>query len=124
MRNALWIGVGVFVVIALVLLGLVGGWVLWGQNMWTTDPVSVSWNGTGTCGTSGYQMGPGTMNRYRGGGTRCEDTDNSLGTGAIRPEESLGTISIERAYEETEQYVASLGYMDLEIAELMEFERN
>jgi hypothetical protein len=38
--------------------------------------------------------------------------------------ESSGTLTIEDAQEAVEQYVAGLGYTDLEIAEVMEFEHN
>ena len=124
MRNALWIGVGVLVVIALVLVGLVGGWVLWGQSVWAGGPYAAPRGGPDACGTRGYQMGPGMMRRGSGWGTQCEGTDYDFGTDAIRPGEPYDVLTIEQAREATVQYVASLGYGNLEVAELMEFERN
>jgi hypothetical protein len=38
--------------------------------------------------------------------------------------ESPGTLTIEDAHEAAEQYIAGLGYANLEIGEVMEFERN
>lgn len=38
MRIGLWIGLGIVVVIALVVIGLAAGWALWGRQLWAAGP--------------------------------------------------------------------------------------
>jgi len=60
-------------------------------------------------------MGSGTA------GLGC--VGSGYGTGG-RAAESAETLSIEDARQAVEQYLASLGYVDLRVSEMMEFERN
>jgi len=61
-------------------------------------------------------MGPGMMDRAGSSGEPCA----GWGYGA----DSSDILTIEQAQEAAERYVATLGYPDLEVAEVMEFERN
>jgi hypothetical protein len=61
-------------------------------------------------------MGPGMMGR--GGPSEEPCAGWGYGTG------SSDNLTIEQAHEAVERYVATLGYPDLEVAEVMEFERN
>ncbi len=124
MRTGLWIVLGAVVVVALVIVGLGVGWTLWGRSLWAEGPFAVSRMAAGpgtpeACGGAGYGMGPGMM----GGGTATGGECADWGYGG-EAEARSGTLTIEEAHEAVERYVAGLGYADLEIAELMEFERN
>jgi hypothetical protein len=114
MNAVLRIGLGIVIVVALVLVGLAAGWVLWGRGLWT------GW---------GYGMGPGMMSNWdspaapctaSNAGWRCE---GEAGRYSQAPASS-GTLTIAEAREAVERYVDALGRPGLEIAEVMEFEHN
>jgi len=114
MKTALRIGLGIVIVVALVIAGLTAGWALWGRRLWA------GW---------GYGMGPGMMGRWNAPVAPCAATGANWGCGGSpgiygRPTSSSGALTIEEAHEAVEQYVEALGYPNLEIAEVMEFERN
>jgi len=114
MRTGLWIGLGIAVVIALVFVGLTTAWALWGRQLWAVGPLAAPETVVGMglpegCGGRGYGV--------RGGQTTILSS----------------TLTIEEAHEAVERYVAALGYPNrsaersrrsLEVAEVMEFERN
>jgi hypothetical protein len=116
MKPVLWIGVGIVVSVAVVIIGLAGGWALWGRHVWATGHHNAQWIGPGAQGDCG---GWG-----RGLGAPCAESGYGPGTAGGWTAESSGTLSIEDAHKAVEQYVAGLGYINLEIAEVMEFERN
>jgi hypothetical protein len=111
---ALRIGLGILVVVALVLAGLAVGWALWGRHLWT------GW---------GYGMGPGMMREWDDQTAPCTASsgDRRCGDNPERYDEappSSGALTIEEARKAVERYVDNLDYPGLEIAEMMEFERN
>ena len=114
MKAVLRIGSGIVVVVALVLIGLAGGWALWGRRLWAGGA---------------YGMGPGMMGRWNAPAAPCA----ALGTGwecGGNPgvydgaTTSSDALTIDEAHGAVERYVASLGFSNLEVAEVMEFERN
>jgi hypothetical protein len=109
MNTVLRIGLGIAVASALVVVGLAAGWALWGRQLWT------GW---------GYGMGPGMMGRWGAPAAPSSGSGWGCGSGPGGTTSLSGTLTIEEAHEAVERYVAALGYPDLEIAELMEFERN
>ncbi|MGD1992720.1 MAG: hypothetical protein PVI59_05955 [Anaerolineae bacterium] len=133
MKTVLWIGLGVAVVFGLVLVGLVGGWAIWGRHVWATQlpvqpgaygdmgPGMRGWTGDPRTGylvpreqECGWGGGPGMMG---GGAAECPQFDQGSSS-------SWEALSIEEAYEAAEAYVDQLGYAGLTISEVMEFERN
>ena len=113
MNTLLRIGLGILVATALVIVGLATGWALWGQRLWT------GW---------ADGIGPRMMGRWSAPAAPCAGPGWGCGGGAGSAYGSSttpsDTLTIEQAHETVERYVAGLGYPDLEIAELMEFERN
>lgn len=95
MKTGLWIGIGVGVAIVLVVVGLTLGGILIARQLWTAGPTS----------------------RYIQPAPPCIGWQYDSRQGTVR-------LSIEEAHEAVEQYIANLGYPNLEIAEVMEFERN
>jgi hypothetical protein len=127
MKPVLWIGVGIVVSVAVVIIGLAGGWALWGRHVWATGHHNAQWIGPGAqgdCGGWGRGTGQGMMGRWTALGAPCAESGYGPGTAGGWTAESSGTLSIEDAHKAVEQYVAGLGYINLEIAEVMEFERN
>ncbi|MDY7075633.1 MAG: hypothetical protein SXV54_01785 [Chloroflexota bacterium] len=130
MKTALRIGLGIAVAAALVIIGLSIGWSLWGRSLWAAGPFTVPGTGTrvgrqeGCGGWGGWQggMGPGMMGRVITPEAPCAEWDYGIGFGAADAPSS--TLTIDYAHKTVEQYVASLGYANLEVAEVMEFERN
>jgi hypothetical protein len=121
MKTALFIGLGIVLVIALVVFGLAVGWAMWGRHLWAAGPFAAPGMAAGAvdlsdCGARGYGMGPGMMGRGGPSGEPCA----GWGYGT----DSSDNLTIEQAREAVERYVAILGYPDLEVAEVMEFERN
>ena len=111
MRTELWIGLGIVVSITLVVVGLGAGWLFFGRHVWASGMMG-GWNSpsvTGRC-TSGVSPSGGIL-----------DTCDS-----VRPSSSTTSepLSIQQALEAVEAYISDLGYTDLEIAEVMEFEHN
>jgi len=112
MKTVLWIGLGIVTAVALVVVGLGVGWGLWGRSLWAAGPFAVPRMATGT----GVLEDASCTGRGYGTGS----------SGAL-------TIDIEEAHEAVERYIAALGYSNrsaersrqsLEVAEVMEFERN
>ena len=130
MKTALRIGLGIAVTAALVIVGLGIGWSLWGRPLWAAGPFTM--RGTGArvgqledCGEWGGWhggMGPGMMGSGTVPEASCAEWDHWTGLGAA--DTSSGALTIEDAHKAVEQYVDSLGYANLEVAEVMEFERN
>lgn len=127
MRTGLWIGIGVGIAIVLVVAGLALSGVLIARQLWAPEAVSaesgVYVQPASPC--SGWQYGTGSG--MMGQGTAPAPT-TSCG-GRRYPAVPEGTVpspafSIEDAYEAVERYVAELGYPNLEVAEVMEFEYN
>ena len=115
MKSILYIGLGIVLTAALVLIGLTVGWALWGRRLWAGPE---------------YGVGPGMMRRWStpsapcagsGVGWGCGGGAGGVWGGAAQPADGL---TIEEAHDAVEQYVAAQGYGDLEIAEVMEFELN
>lgn len=127
MKTGWWIGIGVGVAIVLVVAGLALGGVLIARQLWVPGAASAE-GGTYVqpappCGGWQYGTGPGMMGR----GTAPASVAPCGGWGY--PAEPEGTVpspalSIEDAHEAVEQYIAALGYPNLEVAEVMEFEYN
>jgi hypothetical protein len=117
MKTALFISLGIVLVIAFVVLGLAVGWALWGRHLWAAGPFAAPETVLSPdCGARGYGMGPGMMGRGQPSGERCEGWDYGANSSDI--------LTIEQAHEAVERYIATLGYPELEVAEVMEFERN
>ena len=130
MKTILWIGLGIVTAVALVVAGLGVGWSLWGRSLWAAGPFAVPRMATGTgvledCRGWGGSMGPGMMGGGAASAAPC--AGQGYGTG------SSDALTIEEAHEAVERYIAALGYSNrsaersrrsLEVAEVMEFERN
>jgi hypothetical protein len=127
MKPVLWIGLGIVVSVALVVIGLAGGWALWGRHVWATGHHGAQWMETGAqedCGGWGHGMGQGMMGGRTVLAAPCAESDYGPGMAGGWTAESSGTLTIEDAHKAVDQYVAGLGYANLEIAEVMEFEHN
>ena len=66
MKTILWIGLGIVIAVALVVVSLGIGWGLWGRSLWATGPFAVPRVATGSgvledCSGWGGGMGPGMM---------------------------------------------------------------
>jgi len=143
MKAGKWVGLGILVSLAVLVVGLTGGGWFWSRVFWRMPVMAASLAQNSSefalgCGGSGFSSGPGMM---RGGGPAI-----SCGTGAnITPRTGLAIGAVEtcpmianfaplsgegemltlaEAQAASEDYVASLGYANLEIVDLMEFERN
>lgn len=127
MKTALWMGVGVAVVVGLVVLGLGVGWALWGQHLWAAEPATFAPMGTGAmrndrCSSWGYDEDQGHSDRGLVGPESCPPWEDTSAEGADAG--SSGNLSIEEAHEAVEAYLDSRNYGDLEVSEVMEFEHN
>ena len=135
MKTGLWIGLGIVAVIALVFIALAVGWAVWGRPLWAAGTFAVPAGCGGQTGGApsgrtgrGYGVGPGMM----GGGSGpaapggCGGSGSGMGPGMMGWSTAplSGTLTIEQARDAVEQYVAGLGYPNLEVVEVMEFERN
>ena len=114
MRNGLWIGIGVGVAIALVIVGLALGGVLITRQLWSARAAVQG---------SPYAQPPSCGEwRY---GDEAETTEEAVPCGGWGyPLASAGPLTIDEAREAVERYIAELGYPNLEVAEVMEFEHN
>jgi len=126
MRSGIWIGLGIGLVIALVIGGLALGWAWMARRLWAVGPIAAPGMVEGTtppggCDEWGYGMGPGMMGRGIPPIGPCIGWRYEGEPGATTPS---GGLTIEEAHAAAEQYIARLGYPNLEVAEVMEFERN
>ena len=69
-------------------------------------------------------MGHGMMGRWTAPAAPCGEAGYGPGMAGEWTAESSGILTIEDAREAVEQYITGLGYTNLEIEEVMEFERN
>jgi len=133
MKSAGWFVIGSLVTIVVIAMVLAGGWLL--VRGARATPLFRGWGMMGTapsaqlgpeqqCSVSGSTWGPGMMGeawgRGRGAGT--------WGDGAVCPLSGSSTTgqtgSIEEAVDAFAAYLAGLGYPDLALEEVMEFEEN
>ncbi|MGD2144044.1 MAG: hypothetical protein PVF54_06155 [Anaerolineae bacterium] len=126
MKTALWIGAGIVVVVALVLAGLAGGWALWGQRLWAAGPSGDSVFGRppfadDTCGW-GFERGQGMWGR--GSPPALPDDCGPGEAEGDRAPAGSRPLALQDAHEAVERYVEALGYSNLEVEEVMEFEGN
>jgi hypothetical protein len=128
MKTGLWIGLGILFVVSLVLAALAVGWALWGQRLWAAGPPPYASPEKRAlaedyyCGGWGQGRGSGMMGRGAVGPEECP----AWGSDAPEEERSDPTsvLTIEEAHEAVEEYLTARGYAGLEVAEVMEFERN
>ena len=127
MKTALWIVTGIAAAVALVVAGLGAGWLFWGRNLWAPGMMGgpgLFW-GEMPCteGSAGWGMMGGRGIGMMGGGPNWNTSPGcTLGGAPLSPR--AGTVDIQEAERAVKAYVGNLGYNDLEIAELMEFEHN
>lgn len=127
MKTALWIGGGVVAVVVLVAVGLAAGWALWGQRLWAVEPLAYAplqdgGNTGDDCTKWGYGRGHRMMGRAAAAPEVCRawDSESSKAQTLFSP----GELTIEEAHAAAKAYLAAQGYPDLEVTEVMEFERN
>lgn len=127
MRTAFWIGLGVFVVVALVVAGLTAGWALWGRQLWAAAPSYALDSATSAqdCGW-GYGGGRGSVpgGMMRGSATPRGPVQEPPCIEDGQPSDVSDDLTISEAHEAVERYLASQGLDELEVAEVMEFEYN
>ena len=152
MKTGLWISLAIVAIVSLVFIALTVGWAVWGRQLWTAGSFVAGPLRSGGCGDGlprpgmmGRGFGPwmmpgaqapgagpavpgacGTGSAAAGG---CGPGPSALGgCGALGQVEGTvplsGTLTIEQTREAVERYVAGLGYPNLEVDEVMEFERN
>jgi hypothetical protein len=132
MRTGFKIAMGIAAAIVLVIGGFGVGWLVWGRLLWAPGMMGgpVMW-GNEQCanwGGASWRMGPGMMGRWQGpgmmyGGSGWNASEDCPMAQGYAPS-TTGTIDMAEAQAAVEGYVRDLGYADLEIAELMEFEQN
>ena len=143
MKAGKWIGLGILVSLAVLIVGLTSGWWFWNHMSWRTPALAAVLTPNDTpyaanCGGSGFGMGRGMMSEQAPDGFCTADTN--LTPGACSAGDALGncsftstnaftpgegeTLTIAEAQTALETYLADLGYDNLEIADMMEFERN
>jgi len=136
MKAGLWIGIGVGIALTLVVVGLAVGGMFINRQVWAGAPavtpqVGGRWGGPGWPGCGmGYRWGavPGTVTPQPGaigtppGISGCPGMGwgSGWGLGTV----PTSTLTLEDARRAVEQYIAGLGFSNLEIAEVMEFENN
>lgn len=141
MGRVKWIGLGILISVGVAFVGLGFGWLMV-RRLWngpTRFARVVAAQELGECGSWTPPMGPGMMGRVRSSGvcgeygwqsgrqasTTCGAQGGygaCLQNGQTQADGS-DPLTIAAAREAVEGYVAALGYDDLEIAELMEFEQ-
>jgi hypothetical protein len=142
MRVEKWVGLGILLALGVLFIGLISGWFL-GRLSWRTPALAAVLTPddtpyTASCDGSGFGMGPGMMrwqttDDFCIAGTNvapglCSEGDASkscpfAATNATIPGEGE-TLTIEEAQAALETYLIDLGYGNLEIVDMMEFERN
>lgn len=115
MKTGLWIGIGIGVVIALVIGGLALGGALVARQLWSpTMAAGPYFRPASLCGEGPAELAAEPVMPCEG----WEPPEEAEGA------PSDGALSIDEAREAVEQYIARLGYPNLEVAEVMEFEHN
>lgn len=126
-RHIVWIGLGILVVIALVVAGLAAGWALWGRQLWAAAPSYAMANEASPQDCDwGYDRNRDTLRWGMMPGRRAP-RGPVQGLSCIeegQPSEASSNLTIEEAREAVERYLASQGFEDLEVTEVMEFEHN
>jgi hypothetical protein len=127
-KTAFKIFLGIAAAAALVIAGLGAGWVFWGQRLWGPGMMGGSglwWrNAPCTEQNSGWgMMGRGSSFGMMDVGSNWNASGGCPMAGSVQSP-TAGVIDIQDAQEAVEAYVEGLGYADLEISELMEFENN
>jgi hypothetical protein len=127
MKAGLWFGIGVVVTILVVLVVFAGGWLLWGRRTWGMSMHA----GPGMMGFRSYDDGceRGLFGRGWGRGMMGRaNTPRGIQACAPFDEGRSGQtgvdLDLEAAEDAVQAYLADIGYEDLEIAEMMEFEHN
>lgn len=129
MNTALKTALGVIAAVALVVLGLGAGWLVWGRWLW--QPGLIGGPGMMWSRDTQGSFFPWMMDRWDGPRQRGFGmmggwngvTDEDCPMSEIAVPGSAGQISIGEAESAVEEYIAGWND-DLEIAELMEFEHN
>ncbi len=138
-----WIGLGILISLGVLIVGLAGGWWFLNRIFWRTPAMAAVLTPNATlynasCGGPGFGMGPGMMRGQAPDGFCAADTKFTPGacsagdaagtcpfasTSAFTPGEGE-TLTLVEAQTALETYLADLGYDNLEIVDMMEFERN
>jgi len=128
MKTVLKIVVGIAAAAALVVAGLGAGWLFWGQRLWGPGMMGGSGLLTSNVPCAGGNAGWGMMGGGRGVGMMGQgsswNTSQGCPMSGTVSSPTTGAVDIKDAQKSVEAYVQNLGYDDLEIAELMEFENN
>ncbi|MGC9398781.1 MAG: hypothetical protein ACP5HM_06565 [Anaerolineae bacterium] len=127
MKAGLWFGIGVVATLVVVLVVMAGGWLLWGRSVWGMS----MFDGPGMMGGSNFDDKCDT-GRWggRGWGGMMGGSDFQSEEPFCAPFDDERSASpaleldLEAAKEAVHTYLDEVGYEDLEIAEVMEFERN
>jgi hypothetical protein len=142
MKVGKWIGLGILISSVVLIVGLAGGWLL-GRVSWRTPALAAALTPdatpyTANCGGPGFGMGSGMM-RGRATNDFCTtDTNVTPGTCSAgnanegcpfastnAPTSDEGaSLTIEEAQTVLETYLTDQRYNNLEIVDMMEFERN
>jgi hypothetical protein len=128
MKTAFKIVVGIAAAVVLVIAGLGAGWLFWGRRLWAPGMMGgagLVWrNASCDGGNSDWgRIGGGRGFGMMGAGPGW-NTSQGCSVGGTGSSPATGAIDIQNAQRAVEAYVRDLGYDDLEIAELMEFEHN
>lgn len=129
MRTALWIGIGILAVVALVLAALVGGWALFGRQLWAAAPSYASDSeaslAAADCPTARTPGGMPWGMRPRVGSRGSVRDVPCIQDGPLSDAPAASAaLTLEDAHQAVERYLACRGYTDLEVVEVMEFEGN
>ncbi|MEE8389866.1 MAG: hypothetical protein V3S14_03590 [Anaerolineae bacterium] len=130
MKTILRIGLGIAMAAALVIVSLSIGWSLWGRSLWSaglfvmpgTTAETGQLEGCGGWGEWQDSIGPRIISEGTAPAAPCTEWNYTTGSGVTGA--SSGVLTLEDAHEIVAQYVTSLGYTDLKVADVMEFERN
>jgi hypothetical protein len=122
MKTALKILVGIAAAAILVVVGMGAGWLFWGRRLWSPmmGGSSLLWRNA-PC--DGGDVGWGRFGGGRGYGMMGGGASGCTVGGTISSPASVA-VDLNDAQSAVQAYVEGLGYDDLEIAELMEFEHN
>ncbi len=126
MRLRLWVGLGIGLTLVLVVVGLTLGGIWIGHRLWTRASMSVPARMGSTpfgevCGGEDMEADTGVMDREAGTADVCPV--GGVGGPTVNKPSSEG-LTLPVVYTTVERYIARLGYADLSVAEIMEFEHN